>query len=280
MEYFEIENFDDGEGTLTYAVSATPSAQSLTLTGKDPTVLGAGIAVQATSQNLVLTLGAPTYNYDFVTKPSANSLSLASPSPTLVLGDSIAPNALTLSLTQNVPSYILGETIIPLTRPMLLAMKTPTIIGTANVLPSAQSLNLSIKEPSITINETMLVSTLGMNLTQNTPNYIVGDAVIPSTLTLTGSARNPTISIVNPNVLQSELVYKNAIAVTQAKLTIISTTISTNFIPYLSNDNGSTWESTTSGITHTFSDPTGEEVKYKIYASPGTVLTKVILKVN
>lgn len=280
MVYLELENFDDGEGTMTFAVSATPSAQSLTSAYKGPTVLGAGLAIQTTSQALTISVNSPTYTYDFVTKPSALSLTLGASTPSVTTGDAVAPNAQTLALTQNTPTLVTLKVVNPSALSLTSAQNTPGIEGMANVSVSSQNLTLTEKDPAFPISETILVDALGLNLTQNSPNYIVGDGITPATLTLTSSVKNPTISIYNPNVLQSDLIYKNAVPVTQAKLTIISTTASTNFIPYLSNNNGSTWESVTLGTTHIFSDPTGEEVKYKIYASPGSVLSKVTVKVN
>jgi hypothetical protein len=83
------------------------------------------------------------------------------------------------------------------------------------------------------------------------------------------------------DVLISKPIYLNDIDVTKATIYITATSDISNYSAYLSNQGTSDWESVTNGSTHTFSDSTGREVRYKIKAiNPNKSIQGVRVTIN
>lgn len=76
----------------------------------------------------------------------------------------------------------------------------------------------------------------------------------------------------------SPRIMMNAEAFTDATPTIVA---SGDYALFLSNDDGSTWESATSGANHIFASSGSTDIlKYKIIGEPGTLITNIQIEVN
>ena len=82
-----------------------------------------------------------------------------------------------------------------------------------------------------------------------------------------------------PGIVSSKCVYNNNVNVNSATLTVTYTTKVGTPKLMLSNDNGVTWETVTSGVANVFSS-TGTQVKYKIRASSGNIISKIQTQIN
>lgn len=111
-------------------------------------------------------------------------------------------------------------------------------------------------------------------------NFISDYFISTSETTATRTSGNMNFNVTS-ELLVSKLIYKNSTPVTKATMSIVSTSDVSNFGLYLSNDNGSSWESVTHGNSYSFIDSTGEEVKYKIIPiNPDKNITKITVEVN
>jgi hypothetical protein len=90
-----------------------------------------------------------------------------------------------------------------------------------------------------------------------------------------------TSELTSYTTIRSSSVYLNSVPVATARMTITTTSDTSNFVLGLSNDAGSTFEEVTNATTYTFTDPTGQEVQYQIWGKvPGTSISKVKVRIN
>lgn len=82
-------------------------------------------------------------------------------------------------------------------------------------------------------------------------------------------------------VLISEIIYMNETPVTTARMTATTTSDISSFTLSLSNTSTPSWSTVSNAVTHTFTDATGEIVRYKVVpTTPGVKLSKIKVEVN
>jgi hypothetical protein len=131
--------------------------------------------------------------------PSALTLTLAQPVPTIDTGDvTVTPNVQALTLTQ--PALIIiGDVIVtPSTQTLTLSEQSPVIIGDVIITPSEQALTLSLPVPVIDITGDIVImpSVQTLALAQEAPSVIGDVAITPSEQALSLALETPVISIV------------------------------------------------------------------------------------
>jgi hypothetical protein len=90
-----------------------------------------------------------------------------------------------------------------------------------------------------------------------------------------------TSELTSYTTIRSSSIYLNSVPVVTARMTITTTSNTSNFVLGLSNDAGETFEEVTNATTHTFIDPTGQEVQYQIWGkTPGTSISKIRVRLN
>jgi len=75
-----------------------------------------------------------------------------------------------------------------------------------------------------------------------------------------------------PKIVESKVIYANAVTITSATLTANIVSGSAAF--YLSADDGANWEQVTNGGLHTFTN-TGTRLKYRVVLNKGTSIDNI-----
>lgn len=108
----------------------------------------------------------------------------------------------------------------------------------------------------------------------------IKDFFINTTSTTATVSQKSVFFDATSEILESKLIYNNATSVINSTMSIVSTSGANYFNLYLSNDDGSTWESVTNTEEHTFVS-NGEKVKYKVVPNAvGKYLNKIIVQIN
>jgi hypothetical protein len=130
-----------------------------------------------------------------------------------------------------------------------------------------------------------------------TPNPQLGSHFVEWLGDITSETSIQTITIDQEYTLTSEFIeyptvksksiYLNSLPVTTARLTATTTSDTSNFIFGMSNvvtsgiEGIGVMEEVSNGTTHTFTDPTGQEVQYQIWGKvPGTSISKIRVRIN
>jgi hypothetical protein len=174
--------------------------------------------------------------------------------------------------------------------------KTITIDQEYNLTSVAYAINITAPNGEVTrdptssneINETVTLTaeptTIGYYF-----NEWQGDLTSESsteTLVMSQSYTLTSEFLEYPTV-KSKSIYLNSLPVTTARLTATTTSDNSNFIFGMSNvvtsgiEGIGVMEEVSNGTTHTFTDPTGQEVQYQIWGKvPGTSISKIRVRIN
>jgi len=149
--------------------------------------------------------------------------------------------------------------------------------GNISISPSAQTLTLSLQSPTTIGTDKSLSITSAQSLTLSAQAPTIEGLYFPvnisSAQALTLAQASPTPTIVNGDILESEVIFLNNQNVLTAKINATITSGASNLFYLLSNDGGSTWENASLNTWHTFTS-TGTQLKYKI-AGNSAELSKV-----
>jgi len=163
---------------------------------------------------------------DITVYPNALALSIASPSPSIVVPASVSPSALSLAATLGTPEIQIASTaeatVIPLTgtveapevqipstvSPAALALTgalgTPLVEVPATVSPTAQVLSSSVETPTIGVPVSVTPMALPLNAALAAPQLNYGASVSVNALGLTEALQQPTVQtglVVSSSVL-------------------------------------------------------------------------------
>jgi len=140
--------------------------------------------ITPSAQTLILTQPAPTISIvqNVTVTPSVQSLTLTQPTPSISIIENatVTPSAQSLTLTLPAPTIdITGNvTVTPAAQSLTLVQPAPTvdITGSATVTPSEQTLTLTQPAPTVTIVQSVTVTPAvqSLTLTQQTPSINMG----------------------------------------------------------------------------------------------------------
>lgn len=120
--------------------------------------------VSVSEQALILTLPAPTINFDYELSVSEQELALTQPSPEIVIGRVFLATALQLSLEQHSPTLSYDYELSLSELALELALQTPSEAVDISVLLSELGLELEIYDPDTLIDTCVELSELGLKI--------------------------------------------------------------------------------------------------------------------